>query len=394
MKDYKILVIYHNNDTDGYTSGALAKMFYDNVKDVFKRIDINLIVEYKGYNYGKDATVDTWLNPFNDNEMKYNHIVFIDVTPPMVWFEIVENEIKNNQLFLTIFDHHQFAYNDIINAYGDLFLGPNACFFFDNKICGAKIFYKTIQNDVFAHIFASNIISFLQLHKRIFGSLVLNNLVNNIERMVTSIFGNKKLDLIIDLVDSYDTWKWKNDNHGLNALAINEFFIQADYKKEDVTLNNFFHLFSHLFSSFGPYIFQSMLDKGLAIIKEKQINALKQQHFIVDIFGEKVCIINEKANTYSIDYVKSLSEKALNQELSGPNFNPEIEKYFGIKCILFYNNIDWIKKSINFSLRQVKDGFDCNSFAKVIAYGNAGGHFASAGGSLSLSNFIKIINQD
>lgn len=390
MKDYKILVIYHNNDTDGYASGALAKMFYENVKDVFKRIDINLIVEYKGYNYGKDSTVDTWLNPFNGNEMKYNHIVFIDVTPPMVWFEIVENEIINGNLFITIFDHHQFAHNDIINAYGDLFLGPNACFFFDNKICGAKIFYKSIQNDVFAHIFASNIISYLQLQKRIFGDLVLNNVVLNIERMVTSIFGNKKLDLIIDLVDSYDTWKWKNDNHGLNALAINEFLIQADYKKEDLTLEYVYQLFSN----FGTDFLRNMLDKGYEIIKDKQKNALKQQHFIVDIFGEKVLIINEKANTYSIDYVKSLSDKALNQELSGPNFNPEIEKYFGVKCILFYNNIDWIKKSINFSLRQVKDGFDCNSFAKEIANGNAGGHFASSGGSLSLNEFMEIINQN
>ena len=390
MKDYKILVIYHNNDTDGYTSGALAKMFYDNVRDVFNRIDINLIVEYKGYNYGKDSTVDTWLNPFNENEMKYNHIVFIDVTPPLVWFEIVENEIKNGNLFITIFDHHQFAYNDIMNRFNDVFSCKNVCYFFDNKICGAKIFYKTIQNDVFAHIFASNIISYLQLQKRIFGDLVLNNVVINIERMVTSIFGNKKLDLIIDLVDSYDTWKWKNDDHGLNALAINEFLIQLDYKKEDLTLEYVYQLFSN----FGTDFFRTMLDKGHEIIKVKEKQALKQQHFIVDIFGEKVCIINEKANTYSIDYVKSLSDKALNQELSGPNFNPEIEKYFDIKCILFYNNIDWIKQSINFSLRQVKDGFDCNSFAKEIANGNAGGHLAASGGSLSLNNFTKIINQD
>jgi oligoribonuclease NrnB/cAMP/cGMP phosphodiesterase (DHH superfamily) len=322
MKDYKILVIYHNNDTDGYASGALAQMFYDNVKDVFNKIDINLIVEYKGYNYGQDSKFDTWLIPFNNNDMKYNHIVFIDVTPPLVWFEIVENEIKNEQLFVTIFDHHQFTYNDIMNRFNHLFLGPNAYFFFDNKICGAKIFYKSIQNEVFSHIFASNIISFLQLHKRIFGSLVLNNLVNKIERMVKSIFGNKKLDLIIDLVDSLDTWKWKNDNHGLNALAINEFFCQLDYKKEDVTLKSFFHLFSNFDTDF----LKSMLSKGHEIIKGKEKQALKQQHFIVDIFGEKVCIINEKANTYSIDYVKSLSDKALNQELSGPNFNPEIEK--------------------------------------------------------------------
>jgi oligoribonuclease NrnB/cAMP/cGMP phosphodiesterase (DHH superfamily) len=388
MKDYKILVIYHNNDTDGYTSGALAKMFYDNVRDVFNRIDINLIVEYKGYNYGKDSTVDTWLNPFNENEMKYNHIVFIDVTPPLVWFEIVENEIKNGNLFITIFDHHQFAYNDIMNRFNDVFSCKNVCYFFDNKICGAKIFYKTIQNDVFAHIFASNIISYLQLQKRIFGDLVLNNVVINIERMVTSIFGNKKLDLIIDLVDSYDTWKWKNDDHGLNALAINEFLIQLDYKKEDLTLEYVYQLFSN----FGTDFFRTMLDKGHEIIKVKEKQALKQQHFIVDIFGEKVCIINEKANTYSIDYVKSLSDKALNQELSGPNFNPEIEKYFDIKCILFYNNIDWIKQSINFSLRQVKDGFDCNSFAKEIANGNAGGHLAASGGSLSLTKFIELIN--
>jgi hypothetical protein len=230
----------------------------------------------------------------------------------------------------------------------------------------------------------------LQLQKRIFGDLVLNNVVLNIERMVTSIFGNKKLDLIIDLVDSYDTWKWKNDDHGLNALAINEFLIQLDYKKEDLTLEYVYQLFSN----FGTDFFRNMLSKGHEIIKEKEKQALKQQHFIVDIFGEKVCIINEKANTYSIDYVKSLSDKALNQELSGPNFNPEIEKYFDIKCILFYNNIDWIKQSINFSLRQVKDGFDCNSFAKEIANGNAGGHLAASGGSLSLNNFTKIINQD
>ncbi len=340
----KILMIHHSADLDGVFSGALLNIYNDYIlnKDLFE-------TKIVGYNYGKDDTVDTWLNY---NEEIYDNYIFVDITPPINWLSDILTKTNST---VKIYDHHHNVYQEILNKVPET---KKLTYNFEISNCGAMIFYQKCLVP-------------LQINQ-IFDI----NQINNIES-------------ILYLVDEYDTWKWKNSNN-IDALALNEFFnyhnlnLSLAINLLDNTRNN---------DDLITLDIDAIINFGKSIINFKQNIALFEEHLIIELFEskQKFVIINNKANTYSIDYVKSKIDSALNQPLSGIFHNSELEKYIGVKAIIFYNNINFINDKINLSVRGVNSNFDCCEFIKFLTNNNGGGHYSAAGGSMELSKLQMLI---
>lgn len=384
-KTYKVAIIHHSADLDGIFSGALAYLFWDKVRTVMgKNKQINVEFDLIGYNYGKDLTIDTWLNPYNENELKYDYIQFIDITPPMFWLEDVKKYINSGELYVEIFDHHKAAHDEIKNKFRDVLENKNVNFnyYFDSEFCAAYIYY----DNLFGLTWFQSLYKSKLSQKGIFSGLASKNLLKTIVNYAHGLI-NPTNTRMIYLVDSYDTWKWKNTNP--DGLAINEYFLL--FKPETDGLENAISFLSMGYES----KLDSILTKGYELIRIKEIFAKNQKHLFIEIDAnnklEKFIIINDKANTYSIDIVEHKINQAFEQPCSGPENDAELERYVNTKAIIFYNNIDFIKGTINLSFRHVDKTFNVSDFAKEVCLGNAGGHFGAAGGSMRLDMFTHLI---
>lgn len=394
MRTFKIAVVHHNADLDGIFSQTLARIFWGIVIDKLKyNSKINLEVDFIGYNYGKDSTIDTWLNPYNEEQnLKYDYIQFIDVTPPIFWIESVEEEIKLGRLYVEFFDHHKAVYDEITTKFEYLLKNKNYNFnfYFDNGFCAAYIYHITLCTGAswFQNLFKEKI-----SEKGMFARLLWSNYLSNINKETENFFKQSNIISLINIVDSYDTWKWKNQEPNyLDALALNEYFLQWKPDSLDAYLNCL-----EVINAGSPRIF---LNRGHDLIEFKRLVVENQKHLLIELEYDtpfnsdgmtRFVIINDKANTYSIDKVVSKIMEASAQPLSGEEHNPELECYINTKAIIFYNNIDFVENRINISVRHIDKNFDSSKFVKWLTNGNGGGHFGAAGGSLKLDKFTNLI---
>lgn len=370
----KIAVIFHSGDMDGLTSGALATRTFDLLKSNFP--DLSLDYEIIGYNYGKNPEEDLWLD---FNKGFYDYYQFIDITPPIEWLKTMKPLIESNKVKIEIFDHHKPVYNEIqkLEITSGIFH-----YYFDENYSGAYIYYVNLLmpkpwyyilvHDLFG---ATSIIDKFSIKKRYRDFLIL---------LKSRIDTNYLFD-IVKLVDSYDTWKWKNnEKQNYDALALNEYFLQHKDVKSyyEILFNQNFDI-------------SLMLTYGWTMIKINMRLASERKHFFFNwkYKNQNFIIINSKANVYDIDVVNEIKTEALNQEL-GQILNPELEQYSNIKAILFYNNIDFSSNKINFGVRQIDKEFDCNDFIKEFTNGNGGGHQAASGGQMCLTDFIKLTTKN
>ena len=383
-KTYKVAIIHHSADLDGIFSGALAYLFWDNVRTIMsKNKHINVEFDLIGYNYGKDTTIDTWLDPFEDGVCKYDYVQFIDINPPMFWIEKVKELIIADVMYVEIFDHHKAVHDEISSKFPELFFLKQFNYYFSADYCAAYIFFSTFYDlDWFKKLYKSKL-----AQTGIFKGLTSSNLLKNIEETITKLITltNSRM---MNLVDSYDTWKWKISNNS-DGLAINEYFLL--FKPETDGIEN---AIQFLITGNETKL-ESIITKGYELIRIKEIFAKNQKHSIIEIAYnnklEKFIIINDKANTYSIDVVESKILQALSQPCSGPENDAELERYVNTKAIIFYNNIDFVKGTINLSFRHVDKSFNVSDFAKYICQGNGAGHFGAAGGSMRLDMFLHLI---
>ncbi len=387
VKTYKVAIIHHSADLDGIFSGALAYLFWDNVRTIMsKNKHINVEFDLIGYNYGKDVTIDTWLDPFENGVCKYDYVQFIDITPPMFWMEKVKELIIADVMYVEIFDHHKAPYDEIIKNFGYIMMNKSENFnYYYSDYCAAYIYFSTFYDlKWFKKLYKSKL-----AQTGIFRGLTSSNLLKTIEETITKLITltNSRM---MNLVDSYDTWKWKISNNS-DGLAINEYFLL--FKPETDGIEN---AIQFLITGNETKL-ESIITKGYELIRIKEIFAKNQKHSIIEIDSnptnklEKFIIINDKANTYSIDVVESKILQALSQPCSGPENDAELERYVNTKAIIFYNNIDFVKGTINLSFRHVDKSFNVSDFAKYICQGNAGGHFGAAGGSMRLDMFSHLI---
>lgn len=339
MKQSKIAIIHHNKDADGLMSGYLA----DKVFGIFKEnsngvIDFDLI----GYNYEKDEESTPWLNI---KANPYTHYVFIDVTPPIDWIKKIQNKIATKEINVAIFDHHINIYNEFDEAG---LIGFD--YVFDEKMCGASIFYESFMvmsrtSRYFEHLTNGLKIDSYTI-KELFEFLVNDNLAK-----------------FVYLVQDYDTWAWK-ENGNINALAINEYMLPLK------TVNDFGAIIENC-------KIEDVISDGLNIITRKKLEAKNTKKLFVEIDGINVCVINKKANTYDIDDVIAIDTA---DELSANKLTP---------VCLFYTDIDFVNNFISFSLRATYQDFDVNKFVKKLCDGNGGGHTFASGGATSLNKFLK-----
>lgn len=360
--NFRVLILHHNKDMDGVFSGALSYIFFKTLSK--KLFNVYLEFDVIGYDYGKDESIDLFLNI--DIAKHYHYIQFIDVTPPEEWLtKIIETNIK-----VDIFDHHIIC-EQYKEKFEDFSEQTNITIYYDKLICGAKLFY----NETLDGFWYNKLITYIKLSVfEKFDSYDVFMKLSNIGGGMSSI----NVDYI-NLVDSYDTWKWKNEfPNEPKALALNEFINQYDlksittiYKIREMLINLSVEQFNYYLEiGFNIINFkkkQSLLEK----FQTKEINYKNNQITVV--------IINNHANSYSIDNINEYNKTK--------DDNPN-----NIKCIIFYNNIDFTNLVLNISTRQIDKMFDCNQFVKWLTDGNGGGHIAASGGSLSLNNFITKIN--
>lgn len=352
----RFAIIHHDGDLDGLMSGTIATKVFETI---FVNSNENFTYDIIGYNYGKDPIKDSWLDVGSFME-PYTHYQFIDVTPPLSWLKENQDLIISGKINVTIFDHHENAYVEIFKELPNIVASINFSYFYTKDYCGALIY----NNSLF---FSSG-----NWIEKFFPDEDENH---NIQTELKYILHEKEFKKLLHNVDSYDTWKWKNveseENINWFALAINEYFLQF----KDV--NDYYYA---IFEE--TYRFMTFVNKGMDIINFKQNQSKMNKHLICDnIHMNKVCIINAKANTYDVENV--------NEKINSEDF-PE---YQNIKCILFYQSLDFINDKINISLRTLnqESKFDCNKFIKLITSGNGGGHQAASGGQMSIMDFVNLV---
>jgi hypothetical protein len=346
----KIAIIFHSADMDGLMSGTLAKKTFEIINECFPGIfEYDLI----GYNYGKNSKEDIWLN-FEDNH--YDYYQFIDVTPPLFWLENIYFLLANNLVKIDIFDHHKPVYDEISEI--DIFKNNNLIYYFDNEFSGAYIYWINILKFNWINKFLENI------------EILNNSKIQNLKSLLKSEFDNYLFSNLLELVDSYDTWKWQNNKTKNNfALYLNEFFFL--HKNVEDYYNIVFD---------ANYDSQKILRKGKEISEIRKDLSKNIKHLFVTINRQRFVIINDKASIYHIDNIKDRYNTIDNKE------------YVASNAVIFYQSIDFIDNKINLSIRSLNDNFDCNYFVKSISPNNGGGHKGSAGCQLSINGFYNLIN--
>lgn len=413
---FKVLIIHHNADMDGIVSGVLANQVFrqlSKINDI--STDKKLVFDVIGYNYGKDSTVDTWLNIDVTNQ--YDYIQFIDITPPETWLEEVSNE-QYSHITIAIFDHHKSAYDSIYEKFPSLLFTGQLKYFFDARYCGAWIYlyfvkkftneidwnHKTgkckysegieeswIMNHIFYKFFIKenkftvfqNLSEFLFTPSKVDNKdLFVSEIVNGLD---TIIFNYK---YIIDIVTEYDTWAWypkkyQPKSKGYNPLYLNEGFMMT-YKNTPVdqitTLDS-----------------TNLIDKGIIICDYLENQVPKRENIRIYEFPQlethlnnpvKIAFVNQKVNFFITENFIELHSELEVPELYVPDLC--------VPDVVFYYTLDLVNNRITFSIRTINNMVNCSTLAKKISNGNGGGHFGAAGGSMSLEEFnqlLKLLNE-
>lgn len=267
MESKKILVIHHDADMDGLTSGMLASLV--------NRLNNNMTI--LGYNYQlepKDGE-NEWLNFkwFLDN--KFDEIQFIDVTPPIKWFEnlrILKDILPS--LKIKIYDHHEPVYHLItkLDSYQKFLFAIK--YHFSPDMCGALIYQQKYASKY----------------------LILDSIQ-------TFLFN----------VSEYDTWAWSKNNNQ-TPVAINEYMLQFKTVQQYLDL--------HDRGKFGNSNLPIIIEKGFEFIDFKRIQAENTKHLLHTFDGDLMVIINDKANNSHIEFIK---QRYLSEPIKGVIFYKDID---------------------------------------------------------------------
>lgn len=316
-----IRVIYHNADNDGIMSATLAKLAYREKNFNILGIDKNTIVEFYGYNYETDSE---WMHYLvNDSITKF---VFIDITPTLDFLESVKNLISEKNVEIEIFDHHHMKYDEIMKSQIPV------VYHYSDRWCGSKIFYDYIREKT----------------------------GNNTTKIFPTIIV-LRLGTFIEYVDSYDTWKFANEN------ACSE-----EKRKDIILVNKFLNLFIEegtFENVIKKYSWDDIILIGKHLIYEADsINLKLLQNMII---GENVIIINGPSS-YQVQ--ESIQKCTLKRKL-----------------IIFANIKDLSSGEVTLGLRSaVPNTIDCALEARKLNP-TGGGHKEAAGCKTTFKKFFNEI---
>jgi len=393
-KEFKVAIIHHSADMDGLFSGSLASIVFEIIKSKLQK-ECNIDYDIIGYNYGKDSSIDTWLNINIANQ--YDYIQFIDITPPEFWLDIINEDLNFfNKTQIDIFDHHKSAFEIIKSKFPLIYNHINFNYYFDSEYCASYIYFVNLfasKNRWFDKLITTKVL----FSKSFIRRFEVNKLISVIKSDINLLLNTKNNNNLLKIVDLYDTWKWKNNQKEpiLEALYLNEYICQ--YKSDDIILG-----ISILLEKSPEHNLNIILGKGKLISEYKKLLSEKQKHLLIKFEesenspknNEYFILINDKANSYSIEKIENIKFKAICQPLSGPNHDTNLEKYISVVAIIFYNDMDIPNNKMNISVRGIFKQFDCNLFVKWLTNNNGGGHFSAAGGSLTYNQFFNLIDKN
>lgn len=391
----KTLIVYHSADTDGISSALISKRVMHMIEQN-KSITYNeeFIWKQVGYNYGKDPEIDTWLNLFDDsnNDLMYNHIQFIDCTPPLFFIEKCIPLLNSGKLTMDIFDHHQSAYNEINNLFEtkSLVIQEFIRYFFDNKYCGSFIYWNSVINrtdwifDTYGFLFnkinepkvTGLFIDFIKQKQKPVQEWLL--IKKNIETEIRDYINTQRMYDFFSTISKWDTWGWYNDEpklRDLKCLYMNEFVMYHWRSMFQENLDRFYNWFFE--EKEFKYFPNSMISKGSEIYNFNCDIAKQTKHTVVNFDNKNFVVINKHANYYDTEEVKLKYSLLKN---SG-------EEIFAV----IYYTVSLTTGKANLSMRALNHKINCSETIKKLTSGNGGGHRGSAGGQMDISVLISLV---
>lgn len=336
----KTLIIYHDSDLDGWCSRYLLEKIYSG--DAM----------YQGYNYGnpsaegkKLADEDWWL------KLNCDDYIFADITPTETFIDkIIEynkNGIKKN---IYIFDHHISRYNSIMEKYGEYINTSDDCiikYYFDNNYSGCRIIQNCILSTFITKMEYKN---YPKFPEQFYGEYT------------KECFIRVKWKKLIDLIDSYDTWKFdslEDEQEKLNILGVINYLYSKinNYIKFKIEIDLKFNSINE-YSKLGKLIINQIETDNKKAITKGRIIPVQEANFY---------FVGRYPNYFLGEHIKR------NYKVSG---------YIGYQ-------IDLNTNKVSLSIRT----FDNTDASKVAKYfdENGGGHKNAAGCSIPLSQFYELL---
>ena len=387
----KVLTVYHNADTDGIMSAILAIRAK---KLVMKNKSINYIDNFDwsiiGYNYGKKIEKDPWLALVDsENNLLYNYIQFVDITPPLEYLKKCLPYLISGELSIDIFDHHANVYTDINELFEkeiyQMKYSISFNYYYNNKYSGAFIYWDSLFNsnwiiDRFQFLFAHKIKEeniFSNFKNSILKPLNKYNIseygiiVKSIKQTISDDINTAEMYNLIGIVSQWDTWAWYKSKN-FKALYFNEGFMKLFKVNSNENIHD---LYNRIFlgnDKFNNHFLNNTIDYGEPLSAINFEISKTTKHELFSFAGWNFVAINKSANYYDTEHVK--------------------QKYYGkyLDAVVYYTT-SLLNNTVNISIRSITDLVDCNKVVKMMTNGFGGGHFSAAGGQTSVNEFFNLL---
>lgn len=326
----KLIIVHHDGDNDGLMGGTLATVRHA------KSLDKGDALIF-GYDYQPEHE---WMNTVNtlleDSEVRME---FIDISPYIPWLETVRQYLEDGLLKIHVYDHHALKHDDIMSLQLS-----NVTYTFDNKICGSRIYYESWLKDS--------------------GGDLMNN--PGMNPVFASIVGQ-----YVELVDAWDTWKFVNmAGQERVILAFNETFMLTKTVAE-------------FYSMMMDKSYVEIINRGMVII-DYTIRQVIPRMFK-----------NSMISNTSIDGIEEHTNLPVLLVQGKPSYYAEQfinETFRDKRYVVLYYGMNFVEGTVGISLRNtVKGTFDCAKLARSFDP-NGGGHADAAGCTMTLSEFMPLIN--
>lgn len=313
IQSQKSLIIYHNKDNDGLMS---CYLLYKQLSNEGHNVSV------KGYNYESNPD---WIEKLQ----YFDNIYFVDVTPEYKFFleQSVEDLVLSKKLKIFIFDHHVTFFewwNKFTSTANPI---PSLCGVEYNYVAGMSA-TKIIWNKY------------------------LRSFIKRLNK-----FKYMELDLMVELVNHYDTWNFTSFILNDKMLNIDKILYFDTFMREHISD------FEEYFKYVELYDVDMIFEKGEKIIEHIQYD--NQKALKTGKFDNGIFMLNHNTNYWL-------------EELITKEYNPDI------MCFYKFKEDGNIKFSLRSRLR--------NDMNTIAGWYGGGGHRQAAGFEIPFEKGLKIIN--
>ena len=353
MEQYRSLVVKKNSPSE------------DEVKNIVPRYDLISHTDLDGY--GCNIVAQSYLHPvysvknvdYNDvdetiinvidyamvdiitTDYKYRHVIFItDLSSSNQDIIDMIDYIngKNWMIKIILIDHHATA-KKIYESYSWAHF-PND----DEVISATKLFDRYLSE-------SSRLDEFINL------------------RSVTPAYFQ-----LVDIISRYDTWEWRNNTCDEYE---NENYLNVIFKNFKYKINFVSHMLKRTEAHIGVNSYKELYH-GFSDVIDEYKESLK---LAIEDFNEYKRVIRFNGHIVAIGMcISPYMSEAINSFLVD---NPDIDYAIILNA-----------KHRVISLRSTKNYIDCGAIAKKLSFdGKGGGHKASAGATLSIDDFMNLLEK-